>query len=102
MGTRVRAWGERRIGNFGSVTDLTPLQVLGIFGGIPVALFLLISLLVVAPSWARDARYRPGLPWNAEPVWFGGPSSAATGEVDEAAEPVTRPSRGEGGGSASW
>lgn len=85
------------------MTDLTPLQTLGIFAGIPVAAFCLIALLVVVPSWARDARYRPGLPWHAEPVWFEGPASASAGEVDEREEPARgEPARGGGGASATW
>lgn len=87
------------------MTDLTPLETLGIFAGIPVALFLIITLLVVAPSWARDARYRPGLPWTADPVWFEGPDSApAPGEVEDVGEPAPRdaPTRDGGGASASW
>lgn len=75
--------------------ELTPLEVLGIFVGIPLALFALIALLVVAPSWARDARYRPGLPWTAEPVWFEGPERDGDG-------PAERRPNGGGGASADW
>lgn len=68
-----------------------------IFVGAPVALFLLIALLVAAPSLARGPRYRPGLGWWAAPVWYGGPAGDAQAAV-QAAQPTT-----EGGGtSARW
>ncbi|MQA86645.1 MAG: hypothetical protein GEV03_18925 [Streptosporangiales bacterium] len=91
------------------MTDLTPLQAIGIFAGIPIGLFLLISLLVAVPSWARDARYRPGLPWDAEPVWFDGPDTARGSDVpEEAEESAARVERKRdggrdgGGASAGW
>jgi len=63
---------------------------------IPLGLFLLIALLVYAPSMTRGSRYRPGLTWWAEPVWFGGPADA------EAALAVADPTREGGGTSARW
>ena len=68
-----------------------------LFVGVPVALFLVIALLVAAPSLARGPRYRPGLGWWAAPVWYGGPEGDAQTAI-AAAEPAT-----EGGGtSARW
>lgn len=52
---------------------MSTLQTLGTFVGIPAAAFVIIALLCVVPSWARDPRYRPGLTWKAEPTWIGGP-----------------------------
>jgi hypothetical protein len=52
---------------------MTPLETIGIFVGIPLGVFLLIVLAVSVPSWVRDGRYRPGMPWAADPVWFNGP-----------------------------
>src|SRR4051795_10381756 len=52
---------------------LSVLQTILIFVGIPAGLFVLIALLVTAPSIARGPRYRPGLGWWAAPVWFNGP-----------------------------
>ncbi len=66
------------------------------FVGIPVALFLIIALLVSAPSLARGPRYRPGLGWWAAPVWFGGPDGDA-----QAAAQAAEPTQG-GGTGARW
>ncbi len=45
---------------------LTPLETVGIFVGIPVGLFVVISLLVALPAWAKDSRYRPDSLWDGE------------------------------------
>ncbi|WP_147304736.1 hypothetical protein [Thermasporomyces composti] len=58
--------------------DLSPLEVLGIFGGIPVGLFLLISLLVMAPDLIRRGS-QTSLSWSGPPEWFGArPAEAGT------------------------
>lgn len=79
-----------------------PGEQLGVLGNLllyvvaPAGVFLLIALLVTAPSIARGPRYRPGLSWFAAPVWFGGPPDA------EAAVARSVPTAGGGGASASW
>jgi hypothetical protein len=78
-------------------SGLSVLQTLLIFVGAPLGLFVVIALLVSAPSMARGPRYRPGLGWWAAPVWFNGPEDAERAVRDAA--PVT----GKGGGaSARW
>ncbi len=78
-------------------SGLSVIQTLGIFVGFPVLLFVVIAVLVAAPSVARGPRYRPGLGWWAAPVWFNGPEDAERA-VREAAG-----STGQGGGaSARW
>ncbi len=77
---------------------LSPLATLAIFIGIPLALFVVIAVLVLAPSAARGPRYRPGLGWWAAPIWFNGPESADVA-VREA---VPTPTRESGGASARW
>ena len=78
-------------------SGLTALQTIGIFIGIPLALFLLITLLVVAPSAARGPRYRPGVGWWAAPVWFNGPA-----EPESAVRAATAATTEGGGASARW
>lgn len=98
---------------------MSALQTLATFVGIPAAAFVIIALLCVVPSWARDPRYRPGLAWKAEPTWIGGPEdaerpAAPAGErrpaiggeqpgedAEMPAEPDDAASR-TGGASASW
>jgi heme A synthase len=71
--------------------------VLLLFVGAPLGLFLVITLLVVAPSLARGPRYRPGVGWWAAPVWFGGPGGDAQAAVES-----TERTRNGGGTSARW
>ncbi len=47
------------------------LETLLVFVGIPVLVFVIISLLVMAPSLAKGRRFSPGQPWDAAPEWFG-------------------------------
>ena len=75
---------------------LSVLQTVLIFVGIPAGLFVLIALLVTAPSIARGPRYRPGLGWWAAPVWFNGPDDADSAVRSAAA------TAGGGGASARW
>ena len=76
---------------------LSVLQTLGIFVGIPVLLFVVIAVLVAAPSAARGPRYRPGLGWWSAPVWFNGPDDAERAVRESAGSA----SQG-GGASARW
>jgi hypothetical protein len=75
---------------------LSPIETLLLFVGAPALLFLVIALLVMAPSMARGPRYRPGLGWWAAPVWFNGPDDA-----DRAVRHAT-PTTDGGGTSARW
>jgi hypothetical protein len=75
---------------------ISNLETLLIFVGGPVLLFLVIALLVMAPSMARGPRYRPGLGWWAAPVWFNGPDDA------DAAVRRATPTTDGGGTSARW
>ncbi len=73
-------------------------EVIGIYVGIPVGLFLLIAVLVIAPSLVRGSGYRPGLSWWSEPLWFGpAPKQPVTAEAETAAAAKQR-----GGAGASW
>jgi hypothetical protein len=74
-------------------------EALLIYIGIPLLLFVVIALLVYAPSMARGPRYRPGLGWWAAPVWFGGPEHS--GSVESAVS-AAAPTQGGGGASARW
>ena len=77
---------------------LNVVQTLAIFVGIPLVLFLLITLLVAVTGLRHRPRYRPGRPWDHEPVWFAGPSDSDSALVE------TRPGRDVtgGGASAEW
>ncbi|MHB1614965.1 MAG: hypothetical protein ACYCYA_11745 [Actinomycetes bacterium] len=87
-------------GNGSSPSGLTKLQIIGIFGGIPVAMYLIITMLVYSPSWVRAARARSAADGSASPVWFGGPE-VTTGSARDAIE-AARPTQAGGGASARW
>lgn len=78
-----------------TIEAMPPLEVLGIYAGIPIGLFALITLLVMAPSLIRGARQQQGVAWDGQPAWFGAhadegvPALAATSSADDA-EPGTR------------
>lgn len=67
-----------------------------VLGGIPLLLFVVITLLYVAPALARGENLRPDakVPENQ---WLGGPSRAA----GELAAPDTEDSKA-GGAGGSW
>lgn len=70
------------------------LETLTLFVGIPLGLFLLITLLTMASSMRRAPRYRPDREWDAESVWIGS---------DQPATQIAREGTGDGGGaSARW
>jgi hypothetical protein len=68
-----------------------------IYVGIPIGLFLLITLLTVTPSLLRRPRYRPGRAWNYEPLWFAGPD-----DPDTALRSARPHATSRGGASAEW
>jgi hypothetical protein len=78
-------------------SGLTVIQTLLIFVGIPALLFVVIAVLVSAPSAARGPRYRPGLGWWAAPIWFNGPNDA-----ERAVREAAGASSQGGGASARW
>jgi hypothetical protein len=80
--------------------DLSTLGVLVRFVFIPLGAFLLIAALCVLPSALSRPRYRPGKPWDHEPLWVGGPddaTDAATAGAGAGSQVTAR-----GGASAEW
>jgi hypothetical protein len=57
-------------------------QTVLIYVLIPAAIYGVIALLTLRPTYARVPRYRPGQPWTYEPVWW-----SATGALDAAHAP---------------
>jgi hypothetical protein len=90
---------------------LTVLQTLGIYVGIPLALFAIISFLVVLPGWVRGDRNRREAGWvgqngTAAPASAGGAPAqggSAAGPSPSAEQSVSAgKSGGTGGASGSW
>jgi hypothetical protein len=84
-----------------SGSSLTVLQTLGIYVGIPLALFLFIAFLVCLPGWVKGDRNRREVGWVEPPA---GASAAATGGAKSSAEQTVSAGRqgGTGGASGSW
>ena len=61
---------------------------------LPLAIFAVIALLVMTPSWRNGPKYRPGLSWWAEPIWIGGRDLESARDAETAVEG--------GGCSARW
>jgi hypothetical protein len=49
---------------------VTVWEVLLVFAGIPLGVFLLLAAAVYGASSRRGRRYRPGRPFEFTPVWF--------------------------------
>lgn len=95
---------------------MSKLDALLLFVGVPAGLFVLIALLVMAPSVAKGPRYRPGLSWWATPEWFNGPQArdgeerpalergvgGSTGATALSQVQLGDAGLGEGGASARW
>jgi hypothetical protein len=75
------------VGRWATVPTVTVLQTIAVYALIPAGIYLLFTLLTLWPRLARAPRYRPGQPWNYEPVWWSGNPRA----LEQAAEEPTRP-----------
>ncbi len=78
---------------------LTVPETLLWFVVVPGATIALIWLVVLAASWARAPRYRPGLSWWADPVWINGPASS---DVPALVSADDAPQTTGGGARARW
>ena len=64
---------------------------------IPLGAFLIIGGLALLPSALRKPRYRPGRPWNHDPMWFRGPD-----DPDSALSKARPGATARGGASAEY
>lgn len=82
---------------------LSVLATLGIFVGIPIALFLLITFLVMLPSLVKGDRNRAEIGWDAKSAArAGGATPAAEQPAQEGEAKAGAASSGTGGASGSW
>jgi hypothetical protein len=63
---------------------------------VPLAIFGVVGLLAALPSLLRRPRYRPGRPWDHDPLWFAGPDDP------QQAIARARPGSAKGGASGEW
>jgi hypothetical protein len=78
---------------------MSAIETLLVYVVAPTGLFLLIALLVLAPSMSRGPRYRPSVGWWAAPIWFNGPEDS---ENLDAVVRAAAPAMDGGGASARW
>ena len=67
---------------------MTVWETVAVFVVLPLAGFGLLVLLVYGPAMTRTTRYRPGRPWEHDPVWYvahpasGAPVASRTGRPE--------------------
>jgi hypothetical protein len=72
-------------------------EVILIYVVIPLGIFAVIALFATLPSMLRRPRYRPGRPWQHDPMWFNGPD-----DPDKALAGARPGATARGGASAEW
>jgi hypothetical protein len=82
---------------------VSTLNALLLLVGIPLALFVGISILVYVPSMARGEKYTPGRAWRNENEWFGGPRGGVEAADRSESPAISAAEESErGGASARW
>jgi hypothetical protein len=90
--------GAGDIGDVHSPEPQSPLMMLALYVGIPLAGFVIAYLLSLR-SGKKSDRYRPGRPWDHDPAWFGS-SAEESQENQEQRRRAALP--GGGGASGQW
>ncbi len=50
---------------------MTVAETVLVFAGVPLAIVLALALLTIGPGVRnRRPRYKPGQPWNHDPIWY--------------------------------
>ncbi len=86
--------------------DPSTLQDLLFLVGVPVAVFLVVTLLVYLPSMMRRGSSEPALAFRERPEWFGGPrkglDATKTTDTSTGSHAAGPEETGKGGASARW
>ena len=81
--------------------DVDMVQAVLLLGGVPLLLFLGISLAVYVPSLVRGESIAPGAP-AVENQWIGGPRTTAAALTGPASEGADSADPDSGGASGRW
>jgi hypothetical protein len=85
-----------------------------VYAGIPLALALILYVAIYGRTVTQGNRYRPGRPWNYEPVWYVGspthvparpklsPGATAGRELTAATAATVEQNAPMGGASGEW
>ncbi|MGQ0465534.1 MAG: hypothetical protein ACT4QG_09455 [Sporichthyaceae bacterium] len=86
--------------------QISTLEALLLFGVVPIALMLAISLFVWLPGMLKGNKGKPAINWDGEPEWYGGPDeekpALAGGGQQALTGTVVSPSEDAGGSSGRW
>jgi hypothetical protein len=82
--------------------DVSALDFLLVILLIPLGIALVLTLLTVLPSMAKDRGYEPGQSWRNESEWFGGPTKGVESAAEVSPEQLESRSKDTGGTSAHW
>lgn len=88
-------------------SQLTKIEAVLLYGVVPVSIMLFIALLVWLPGMLKGNRGKPGINWDGQPEWYGGPEGEKPAlEAGQSQQALTGTvvSTGEeaGGSSARW
>lgn len=81
--------------------DVDKLQAVLLLGGVPLLLFVGITLAVYVPSLVRGEPIAPGSP-TVENQWLGGPRTSAGELAGPGAGSTDEPDPDSGGASGRW
>lgn len=81
---------------------VSPFEFLFVVAVIPLGLVLLITVLALLPSLARDRGYEPGQAWRTESAWFGGPTRGVAAADEVTPEQLRAGAEGTGSTSGRW
>lgn len=76
-------------------------QTILVLGGIPLAIYAVVSVLTLRRRPSRALRYRPGQDWDYPPVWWvANPAGAGNPQPVDASTGNARTAKG--GARGSW
>ena len=74
---------------------MSVIETVLIYGVIPLAVFLLLAAATLLPGRGKDqTKYRPGQPWDHDPVWYEPHPDLVGGHGDEHADDHHTPGLG--------
>jgi hypothetical protein len=54
----------------GRLRGVTVVETILVYAGVPLAVVAVLALLTLVPGRRKRPRYKPGQPWEYEPVWY--------------------------------
>ena len=54
----------------GRLSGVTVVETILVYAGAPLAVVAVLALLTLVPGRPKRLRYKPGQPWQHEPIWY--------------------------------